>query len=62
MFPDNADVLKVQAAFFDPFEYLMLRHKKDELKLDFKTELGDISYQVACPQRVQKIGHKTRDI
>ena len=62
MFPDNADVLKVQAAFFDPFEYLMLRHKKDELKLDFKTELGDISYQVACHQRVQKIGHKTRDI
>ena len=27
MFPDDADVQKVKAAFFDPFEYLTLRHK-----------------------------------
>jgi Fe-S oxidoreductase len=27
MFPDDADVSRIEAAFFDPFEYLMLRHK-----------------------------------
>ncbi|MBT8114684.1 MAG: hypothetical protein KJP04_04860, partial [Arenicella sp.] len=62
MFPDNADVLKVQKAFYDPFEYLAVRHKAQQLKTDFKNQLGDISYQVACHQRVQKIGNKTRDI
>lgn len=62
MFPDNEDVLKVQKAFFDPFEYLMIRHKGGELKTDFKQELGDISYQVACHQRVQKIGGKTKEV
>lgn len=62
MFPDNEDVIKVQKAFFDPFEYMAIRHKGGELNTDFKTELGDISYQVACHQRVQRIGNKTRDI
>ncbi len=62
MFPENQDVLKVQNAFFDPFEYLMIRHKGEALKTDFKQELGDISYQVACHQRVQRIGNKTRDL
>ena len=27
MFPDDPDVARVRDAFFDPFEYLMLRHK-----------------------------------
>lgn len=62
MFPDNEDVIKVQKAFFDPFEYMAIRHKGGELNTDFKIELGDISYQVACHQRVQRIGNKTRDI
>lgn len=62
MFPDDADVLKVQKAFFDPFEYLHLRHKAGALKTEFKESLGDISYQVACHLRVQNIGLKTRDI
>ncbi len=62
MFPDNTDVQKVQQAFYDPFEYLMLRHKEDKLKLDFKQPLGKIAYQVACHLRVQKIGMKTRDL
>lgn len=62
MFPENADVIKVQQAFFDPFEYLMLRHKEAKLKLDFKKSLGKIAYQVACHLRVQKIGYKTRDV
>ncbi len=30
MFPDDADVAKVRRAMFDPFEYLMLRHKGRE--------------------------------
>lgn len=62
MFPNEDDVIKVQQAMFDPFEYLMLRHKADKLKTNFKTPLGKISYHVACHQRVQRIGMKTRDI
>jgi Fe-S oxidoreductase len=62
MFPDDPEVKKVQEAFYDPFEYLYLRHKSGLLKTDFKNSLGDISYQVACHLRVQKIGLKTRDI
>ena len=62
MFPDNPDVIKVQQAFYDPFEYLWLRHKGGEFNIEFNTELGDISYQVACHLRVQKIGIKARDI
>ena len=62
MFPNDPDVIKVQKAFFDPFEYLFLRHKAGVLNTDFIQPLGDISYQVACHQRVQNIGLKTRDI
>lgn len=62
MYPDDEDVLKVQKAFYDPFEYLFLRHKEGEFNTDFKNTLGDISYQVACHLRVQNIGIKTRDI
>ena len=62
MFPDNPDVIKVQQAFYDPFEYLWLRHKGGEFNIEFNTELGAISYQVACHLRVQKIGIKARDI
>tara|TARA_R110002073_G_scaffold309438_1_gene479687 strand:- start:1047 stop:2369 length:1323 start_codon:yes stop_codon:yes gene_type:complete len=62
LYPDDADVKKVQAAFFDPFEYLWLRHKGGALKTEFPNALGDIAYQVACHQRVQNIGLKTRDI
>jgi len=62
MFPDDEQVIKVQRAFFDPFEYLALRHKEKKLNTDFISGLGDIDYQVACHLRVQKIGLKTRDI
>ncbi|MBQ0718907.1 MAG: Fe-S oxidoreductase [Gammaproteobacteria bacterium] len=62
MFPDDADVKKVQEAFYDPFEYLHLRHKKGEFKTEFTRSLGNISYHVACHLRVQNIGMKTRDI
>jgi len=62
MFPDDPEVQKVKSAIYDPFEYLMLRHKEGKLKTDFSTSLGKVSYHVACHQRVQKIGMKTRDL
>lgn len=62
MYPDDADVLKVQQAFYDPFEYLWLRHRGEALKTDFSGALGEVAYQVACHQRVQNIGLKTRDV
>ncbi|MFT6218761.1 MAG: Fe-S oxidoreductase [Cycloclasticus pugetii] len=61
MFPDDKDVAKVRDAIFDPFEYLMLRHKSNLLKTDFKDEIGTVSYQVACHLRVQNIGLKTKE-
>jgi len=62
MFPDDADVLKVKKAMFDPFEYLALRHKEGLLKTDFRQSLGKVAYHVPCHLRVQNIGLKTRDI
>ncbi len=62
MYPDDADVLKVRDAMFDPFEYLILRHREGLMKTDFKTPLGKVSYQVPCHLRVQNIGLKTRDV
>ncbi|MDZ7683739.1 MAG: heterodisulfide reductase-related iron-sulfur binding cluster [Gammaproteobacteria bacterium] len=62
MYPEDDDVKKVQKAFFDPFEYLFLRHKEGLLDTEFSTSLGDVSYQVACHTRVQNVGMKTRDV
>jgi Fe-S oxidoreductase len=62
MYADDEDVQAVKARIFDPFEYLMLRHKAGLLKTDFKSSLGKISYHVACHLRVQNIGLKTRDV
>lgn len=62
MFPDDPEVQKVKNAIFDPFEYLMLRHKEGKLRTDFKKSLGTIAYHVACHLRVQNIGLKTRDL
>ena len=61
MYPDDP-VKKVQEAFFDPFEYLWLRHKGGGLKTEFPNGLGDVAWQVSCHLRVQNIGLKTRDI
>jgi len=62
MYPEDAEVTKVQQAFFDPFEYLALRHKAGLMNTDFVNRIGKIAYHVACHQRVQRIGLKTRDI
>ncbi|MFT4581077.1 MAG: glycerol-3-phosphate dehydrogenase subunit C [Gammaproteobacteria bacterium] len=62
MFPDDEDVLAVAKAFFDPFEYMMLRHREQRLDLKFAHSIGTVAYHVPCHQRVQKIGPKTKDI
>ena len=62
LFPDDPDVKLVQEAMFDPFEYLVARHRDGLLKTDFKTALGKVSYHVPCHDRVQKIGRKTEEV
>ncbi|MGH8136744.1 MAG: heterodisulfide reductase-related iron-sulfur binding cluster [Steroidobacteraceae bacterium] len=62
MFAGDPDVEAVRARIFDPFEYLMLRHREGLLRTDFKTALGKVSYHVACHLRVQNMGLKTRDV
>jgi len=62
LFPEDEQVKKVQAAMFDPFEYLALRHKAGLLRTDFKQPLGKVSYHVPCHLRVQNLGLKTRDV
>ncbi len=62
MFPQDADVQRVRSRIFDPFEYLMLRHRAGLLRTDFKQTLGKVSYHVPCHLRVQNIGLKTRDV
>ncbi|TPB76490.1 Fe-S oxidoreductase [Burkholderia pseudomallei] len=61
MFPDDADVRAVADAFWDPFEYMIARHRDGLLKTDFKHELGVVSYHVPCHARVQNIGRKAAD-
>jgi Fe-S oxidoreductase len=62
LFPEDERVQRVRDAFFDPFEYLMLRHRDGKLRTKFATSLGKISYQVPCHLRVQNVGLKTRDL
>jgi glycerol-3-phosphate dehydrogenase subunit C len=62
MFPDEPDVLAVREAMFDPFEYLVARHKDGLLKTDFTTALGKVSYHIPCHGRVQNIGRRTEEM
>ena len=62
MFPDDVDVLAVRDAMFDPYEYLMIRHREGKLNTTFVNRLGKVAYHVACHQRVQNIGLKTREL
>lgn len=62
MFPHCADTQAVKAAMFDPFEYLVARHKDGLLKTDFKQALGKVSYHIPCHGRVQNIGRKTEEM
>lgn len=62
LFPDDPEVQKVRKAFYDPFEYLMLRHKAGKLVTEFPVPLGKVAIHAACHQRVQNIGPKTREL
>lgn len=62
MHPDDEDVQKVKAHIYDPFEYLMLRHKGGKLNTDFRQSLGSVAWHVPCHQRVQNIGAKTKQL
>jgi glycerol-3-phosphate dehydrogenase subunit C len=62
LFPDDPEVKAVAAAFVDPFDFLMRRHREGKLRTDFKEPLGAVSYQVPCHLRVQNLGLKTRDV
>lgn len=62
MFPEDVAVQRLRKAFFDPFEYLMLRHRAGLLNIDFKASLGTIAHHVPCHQRVQNIGLKTKEV
>jgi Fe-S oxidoreductase len=62
MFPGDAQIARLKSRVFDPFEYLWLRHKAGELKLEFSRPLGKVAYHVPCHLRVQNIGLKTRDV
>ncbi|HET7756801.1 MAG TPA: heterodisulfide reductase-related iron-sulfur binding cluster [Steroidobacteraceae bacterium] len=61
MYPQDPDVQRIGARIFDPFEYLMLRHRAGLLRTDFPRSLGKVSYHVPCHLRVQNLGLKTRD-
>jgi len=62
LFSDDPLVAKVRKGIFDPFEYLMYRHRGRLLNTNFQRGLGRIAYHAPCHQRVQNIGLKTRDI
>ena len=49
LFPGDTEVGAVSAAMFDPFEYLVLRHKDGLLKTDFRQPLGNSSIFPAIP-------------
>jgi Fe-S oxidoreductase len=62
LFPGEAEVDAVARAMFDPFDYLVLRHRDGLLKTDFKQRLGRVSYHIPCHLRVQKMGQRTREL
>ncbi len=62
LFADDADVMAVAAAMFDPFEYFVMRHRDGLLATDFTHPPGRVSYHIPCHSRVQNMGRKTEEI
>ena len=62
LFPEDADVLAVRDAMFDPFEYFVARERDGLLDRTFTRALGKVSYHIPCHARVQNIGQKTREV
>ena len=61
LFPGDEQVAKVGAGFFDPFEYLVARHRDGLAATRFANSLGEVAYHAACHQRVQAVGRRTRE-
>ncbi len=53
---------EIAAATLDLCEYLMKRHARGSLSLDFARSPGRVLYQVPCHLKVQDIGFKSRDL
>lgn len=62
MLPKDKDIQTIAKAFVDPFEYLVNLNNQGDLKTDFKDENSEILYHMACHQRVQNIGAKTKEV
>ena len=62
MYPDDEAVQLVRQHIFDPFEYLLHRHKAGLFNTDFSESPGSVAWHVPCHQRVQNIGPKTRQV
>jgi Fe-S oxidoreductase len=62
LFPEDKQLAKLRDAMFDPFEYLLMRHKAGLLRTDFKHSLGSVSQHVPCHLRSQNMGVKSRDV
>ncbi len=62
LLPDDKEISAIAKAFFDPFEYLFYLHQNNKLSTNFKALSHKVLYQVACHQRVQNIGAKTKQI
>ena len=59
MFPEDADVQAVKEHIFDPFEYLMLRHKAGLLRTDFTQQAGQGQLPRALPSA--RAEHRPQD-
>ncbi len=62
MYPDDVDLQKIRQHIYDPFEYLVHRHKAGLMNTEFKNPIGTVAWHVPCHQRVQNIGPKTKDV
>ena len=58
----NESIQKIAVSTFDVSEYLVYLHKQQQLKTDFKNEIGTINYHVSCHLKAQQMGFKGRDI
>ncbi|KPV39123.1 Fe-S oxidoreductase [Thiohalorhabdus denitrificans] len=58
--PDDERARKVAERVFDPFEYLLKRHREGLLNTDFRQGLGKVAYHRPCHQHVQNIGQQTQ--
>lgn len=59
---DDLASREVAGATLDLCEYLMRRHARGRLSLDFRRSPGRVLYQLACHLKVQDIGFKSRDL